>query len=173
MLPLKVATKVVFALAALAISSAVAAPATTSEARQDGKTLGAPKFIPSIFSLIGPAANVIPLSFTMHLESADLSGLATYLNNPQNGPLTQDQLAKYATPSVASLSAVQDFLKAQGFKDSDITYSSLKDEVTVVSNVGQASKLFAAQFSTYHFFGDTVPRTKQYTIPAAIADAVT
>ncbi|PWN33128.1 subtilisin-like protein, partial [Meira miltonrushii] len=86
--------------------------------------------------------------------------------------LTTDQLQQYVAPTDDNLSAVQNYLKSNGFSDSQISYNVFKNQVTVQSTVGQAAKLFNAQFSNYNFANGAVPRTKQYTVPAEIANAV-
>lgn len=86
--------------------------------------------------------------------------------------LSKDQLEKYASVSDSGRTAISDYLKSQGIKDSDITFSDLGDEVHIKSSVSQASKMLAAKFETFLFGRDKAPRTKQYTVDASIAQYV-
>ncbi|MCO5596092.1 hypothetical protein L7F22_050151 [Adiantum nelumboides] len=161
--------KVLAALAILA-SSVSAAPSAVT-----GKVLGAPAVIPSAFNLAGLANLVTPFTYTFHLPSKDDAGLQSWLSQNSEtlaGVLTIDQLQQYAAPTDENLSAVQNYLKSNGFSDSQISYNVFKNQITVQSTVGQAAKLFNAQFSNYNFASGVVPRTKQYTVPAEIANAV-
>lgn len=161
--------QIVATLAALAASTLAAPSAATP------KTLGAPAVIPATFNLLGLADLITPMTFTMHIPSKDNAGLAAWLDNNAktlDGVLTVDQLAQYIAPSDADLAAVQGFLKARAIPDSAISYNTFKNQITVHSTVGQAAKLFNAHFSKYKLANDTVSRTKQYTVPAEIANAV-
>lgn len=157
------------------LSMATSIGAAPARRAPSNRTLTAPNVIPSLFKLLGAAADITPFEFTMHLTPADLPGLASWLaSNSQTlgNPLSQEELAKYASPSPDALTAVDEFLKAQGFTDGDITYNTLKDQATVRSTVGQAAKVFAAQFDSYKIANQTLARTKKYTIPSAVADFV-
>lgn len=126
-----------YALCALAaVSTAVAAPTLLDT------IINAPGLIPSVFQLLGPADASTPFTMTLHLNGADLAGLASRMEANAASlpdPLSMDEVATYATPSAADLSAVQTYLRAQGFKDSDMTFSAFKDQITVPTTVGQGA----------------------------------
>lgn len=156
-------------LAAL-VSIATAAPSGLL-----GTVLNAPAIISSAFQLLGDADSAASYTYTLHLNSANLDGLAAQMQSNAaagGGPLSMEQVASYAAPSADNLAAVQNYLKAQNIPDSAISYNVFKDEVTIQSTVGQASQLFGAQFSMYKVNGQNVARTKSYTIPQEISGAV-
>lgn len=158
------------AILASVVFSTSAAPSAVS-----GKVLGGPKLIPSAFNLAGLADLITPFTYTFYLPSKDDAGLESWLaQNSETlaGVLTIDQLQKYSAPTDENLAAVQNYLKSNGFSDSQISHNVFKNEITVQSTVGQAAKLFSTQFSNYNIANGSVPRTKQYTIPAEIANAV-
>lgn len=155
--------------------AALAGIVTAAPSGLIGSVLNAPAVIPNAFQLIGDAVSSTPYTFTMHLNSANLDGLATRMNEiaaSDGNPLSVEEVSSYAAPSQDALTAVQNYLKAQSIPDSAVSYNVFKDEVTIQSTVGQAAKLFGAKFSSYKVNGQTVPRTKTYTIPQEISSAV-
>lgn len=161
-------TRSIVALAAL--SGSLAAPGLL------GTLINGPLNIPASFQHIGKALEATPFQMTFHLQGANLAGLAALMEtNAENlaDPLTMEEVASYATPSAADLTAVQNYLTSNGFTTEQMTFSVFKDQITVPTTVGQAAKLFATSFDTYSFGGVQIPRAKSYTIPSAIANQVT
>lgn len=87
--------------------------------------------------------------------------------------LTKNELKQYASVSDEGRTAITNYLKSQGLKDSDFTFSDLGDEVEIRSSVAQASTMLSAKFETFIYSGkNKVPRTKEYTVDDSIADFV-
>lgn len=155
-----------------ALLSLVSLSLTAPSSASSSKVIKAPK-IPSSWKHVGTTRGSTPFTFTLHLNGANLAGLASLLD--QNGAiaLSQSQVAAYASPTNTTLATVQSYLKSQGIADAAITYNNFKDQITVKSTVSQASKLFSANLASYsNPQGTVVPRTTSYTIPAQISSAV-
>lgn len=87
--------------------------------------------------------------------------------------LTKDELKQYASVSDEGRDAIINYLKSQGLKDSDFTFSALGDEVEIRSSVAQASQMLGARFETFIYSGKKkASRTKEYTVDASIAKFV-
>jgi tripeptidyl-peptidase-1 len=116
------------------LSSSLAAPNLL------GNLLNAPSIIPAAFQNLGAANPSTPFTMTFHINSANLAGLASRLESSSDQPpgaLSEAEIASYAAPTAADLTAVQTYLRSQGFADSDMTYSLYKDQITVPTTVSQ------------------------------------
>jgi tripeptidyl-peptidase-1 len=134
-------------VALAAVASSMAAPGLV------GTLIKGPSVIPSAFQNLGSALDLTPFDMTFHLNGANLAGLAALMDKNAAslaGPLTMDQVASYATPSAADLTAVQNFLTSNGFSANQITYSAFKDEITVPTTVGKGESRLS-RFSRLHY----------------------
>ena len=160
------------ALSLAVASGALAAPSSNPGDRQ----IPAPAVVPSAYRQTGLSSASKPFEFTINLHGAKMDQLeARMMQIATSGGqwLSDEELATYASPDALSLTAVKTFLTVAGVPESAISYSKFNDAVTVQSTVGQVSKLFGnAQFYDFDVNGQTVSRTKQFTIPAVIANLV-
>lgn len=112
----------------------------------------------------------------MSLKGQDMDDLTEKMyeiSESQGEWLTKDELKQYASVSDEGRTAITNYLKSQGLRESDFTFSDLGDEVEIRSSVDQASKMLSAKFESFSYRGkDKVPKTKEYTVDASIADFV-
>ncbi|TFL02140.1 Pro-kumamolisin, activation domain-containing protein [Pterulicium gracile] len=86
--------------------------------------------------------------------------------------LSKSQVNHYASPSEEAVASVLSWLESQG-----LTFSSLSpagDWISVKATVGQANRLFQAEFKRYKAEGlaDPVIRTLSYVIPEMVKDHI-
>ena len=95
-----------------------------------------------------------PYTFTMALQSGDLDGLASKMDEIAAGSgewLSDEELGQYAAPSSNTSDAALAFLTAAGISPSQITMSKHGDYVTVDTTVEQVENLFDTQLYDHVF----------------------
>ena len=134
---LKFLTPLIFASAALGLS-----------------VLNAPPVIPALFKHLGPAQDSSPLTFTLHLQQANMDGLnkrMEHIATAQEPWLSEDQLSTFVRPAQATMNAVLDFLKVANLSGDAVSQNSFGDKMIVTTTVGQAKRLFpGTEFSVFY-----------------------
>ncbi|MCO5610629.1 hypothetical protein L7F22_064868 [Adiantum nelumboides] len=112
----------------------------------------------------------------MSLKGQDMDGLTEKMYEiaeSQGEWLTKDELRQYASVSDEGRTAIINYLKSQGIRESDYTFSALGDEVEIRSSVAVASQMLLANFGIFSLAGGKKAlRSEEYTVDAAIAQYV-
>lgn len=157
-------------LSTLAISTCSAAAIETALLRI------APESIPSSWQESALSEHDPPFEWTINVESRDIPGLTARMKQiaeeNKGNWLSDEELRQYAAPTQEATDAVLKFLASKEILPSQIKSSRYGDRITVNTTIGKTAEMFNAIFKDYKVGQDVIPRTKEYTIPAALAPHV-
>lgn len=142
----------VVALCAITVAALPSSPRSRSEAALRTRSL--PSSVHEGWTQGKRAEAAAPYTFTMALQSGDLDGLASKMDEIAAGSgewLSDEELSQYAAPSLNTSDAALAFLTAAGISPSQITMSKHGDYVTVDTTVEQVESLFDTQLYDHVF----------------------
>jgi tripeptidyl-peptidase-1 len=138
------------------------------------KTIKASSNIPSSWVKKSAPKKSKVMTFDLYLNAPNRAGLHTKMTsiskNPKKSWLTSAEAAAYVTPTTTSRNAVIKALKAAGIPSANLTWSTLKDRVTVKTTVSKVETFLDTTISSYSHNGEVaLPKAKSVTLPSSIS----
>lgn len=138
------------------------------------KTITRSSSIPSSWVKKSAPKKSTVMSFDLYLNAPNRAGLhkkmTTIAKNPKTKWLTSAEAAAYVTPTSTSRKAVIKALKAAGIPSANLTWSTLKDRVTVKTTVSNVEQFLDTTISSYSHNGEVaLPKANSVTLPSTIS----